>query len=449
MSGAMAYLLQPHKGLSASSASSSSLEQYDSPADYCRASLRRKPSLMTTKGDVKGLMSGIRIVELGHVLAGPFTTALCADFGAEVIKIEDPEQGDIMRSMGPSKNGRNFWWKVVGRNKKCVTINLKHPRGIALCRKILAEADALVENYRPGALDRLGLGHKALRELNPRLVIVSISGYGLTGPDASKSGYGRNAEGMSGLMHLIGEPDGPPLSPGLSVADTTSGLMGAFGLMMALYRRDAGGGPPATIDIGLFETLTRMLDWQIILYDQLGVVPKRSGAKYPIDGAFISNICQCADEKWVTVSGPAVSMRKALAVMDTPGLTEDPRFLTDGDLHRNAKTFGAILSDWVARQTRDEALRLLTLAGATCGPIYDVTDIISDPQYLARGGVATVPDPDFGSLRMVGIVPTIPEAPGKIKWTGPALGQHNREVFADLLQISDAELESLKLDGAI
>lgn len=403
----------------------------------------------TTQSAPPSMMSGLRIVELGHVLAAPFTTSLCADFGAEVIKVEDTAHGDMMRGLGPDKDGTKLWWKVSGRNKKCVTLDLKHPRGLQLCKQLIAKADAVVENFRPGVLQRLGLGHEEMRAVNPRLVIVSISGYGLTGPEAAKPGYGRIAEAFSGLMHLTGEPDGAPLNAGFSTADVTTGMMAAFGLMMALYRRDARGGEPVTIDLGLHETVSRMIDWQVILHDQLGLVPKRKGSKYPMEGAFITNACQDMNGKWMTLSGPAAAMRKALHAMDVPGLAEDPRFGTDEDLHRNVKDFDVLVVDWIRRRTRDEAIALLSKAGATCGPIYDVADIVADPQYQARGMIATVQDEDLGPVRMVGVVPTVPEAPGAIRWTGPDLGAHNAEVFGGLLGVGAEELEALRRDGVI
>jgi crotonobetainyl-CoA:carnitine CoA-transferase CaiB-like acyl-CoA transferase len=399
-----------------------------------------------TNTGLEDMLSGVRIVELGHVLAAPFTTSLFADFGAEVIKVEGPDQGDMMRGMGPDKDGVKLWWKVAGRNKKCVTLNLKDPRGLALCRRLIAEADAVVENFRPGVLAKLGLGHEDMRAVNPRLIIVSISGYGLTGPAAAKPGYGRIAEAYSGVMHLTGDPDGEPLTPGFSMADVTTGVMGAFALAMALYRRDARGGKPVTIDMGLHETVSRMIDWQVIMHDQLGVVPKRTGNKYPFSGAFITNVCKDRNGKWLTVSGPASVMRKLLGLL---GVADDPRFATDQELYRSVKAFDDLLVAWILRRTRDEALKLLEEAGATCGPIYDVADIVADPQYRERGLIATVDDEELGPVRMVGVVPRIPDAPGAIRWTGPARGQHNDEVLGGLLKIGKAELEALKRDGVI
>ncbi len=393
----------------------------------------------------ESLLSGVRIVELGHVLAGPFTTSLCADFGAEVIKVEDPGHGDMMRTMGPTKDGVKLWWKVTGRNKKSITLNLKHPRGLALCRQLIAKADAVVENFRPGVLQKLGLGHEDMRAVNPRLVIVSISGYGMTGPESHKPGYGRIAEAYSGMMQLTGEADGAPLTPGFSAADVTTGTMAAFGLAMALFNRERGG-PPTTIDLGLHETVSRMIDWQIIVHDQLGTVPKRSGSKYPMAGTFITNSCQDRHGKWLMVSGPAPIMRKALTLF---GVAGDPRFDTDEAIYSNERAFDAVLVDWVGQRTREEALQLLAQVGATCGPIYDVADIVNDPHYQARGTVATVQDQDLGPVRMVGVVPRIPEAPGAIRWTGPALGAHNAEIFGDLLQLAPSDIAALQQEGAI
>lgn len=397
----------------------------------------------------KGLLSGVRIIELGHVVAAPFTTSLCADFGAEVIKIEDPKNGDGLRKQGPEKHGKKLWWTVAGRNKRCITLNLKDPRGLDICRRLLATADALVENYRPGVLGRLGLGNDALRQLNPRLVVVSISGYGQTGPYAPRPGYGKVAEAMSGIAHLTGDPDGPPRPPGVSLADTTSGLMGAFGLMMALYNRDARAAAPATIDIGLFETLGRMLDWHIISHDQLGLVPKRSGGKMPIDGGILNNTYKTRDEKWMVMSASGVMIRNIIRKLPIPTLDTDARFLTDDDASRHVGDFDTIIAGWIALQLRDDAIRLLSATGATCGPVYDVADIIKDPQYLARGGVTSVADPALGTVRMVGVVPTVTELPGRIQWTGPALGEHTAEVLGSILEMPQKEIEVLKRDGVI
>lgn len=395
------------------------------------------------------LLTGVRIIELGQLVAAPFATSLCADFGAEVIKIEDPSQGDSLRKQGPEKDGQKLWWKVAGRNKKCITLNLKDPRGLTLCRRLLEGADALVENYRPGVLDRLGLGNAALRELNPRLIIVSVSGYGQTGPYSPRPGYGKVAEAMSGIVHLTGDPDGPPRPPGVSLADATSGLMAAFSLAMALHQRDVRGTPPATVDLGLHETLARMLDWQIIVHDQLGTIPLRNGGKMPIDGGMLNNTYKTADDKWLVMSASAAMMRKMIPAMGIPELGSDPRFLTDDDASRNVAAFDVIVAGWIALRTRDETMRTMSAAGATCGAVYDVRDIVADPQYLARGTVTTVEDGDLGAVRMVGVVPTVPDAPGSIRWTGPRLGAHNAEVLGDILGLSGQEIQALRVEKVI
>lgn len=395
------------------------------------------------------LLSGVRIVELGHVVAAPFTTSLCADFGAEVVKVEDPSQGDGLRKQGPVKSGQKLWWKVAGRNKKCVTLNLKDPRGLELCRRLIERADVLVENYRPGVLDRLGLGTTTLRKLNPKLIVVSISGYGHTGPSSHRPGFGKVAEAMSGVVHLTGDPDGPPRPPGVSLADTTSGLMGAFGLAMALFDRDARGADPADIDIALYETLARMLDWQVIVHDQLGLVPLRSGGKMPIDGGILNNTYRASDGRWLVMSASGPMMRKLIPVLAVPGLQADPRFASDDAASANTAAFDTIVAGWIAMHPRDIAIARLSEAGATCGPVYDVSDIVKDEQYLARDMVVRVEDPDLGPVRMVGVVPKVPSAPGSVRWTGPALGAHNDEVLGGILGIPAAELRTLRAEKVI
>lgn len=406
---------------------------------------------MNTQKDKSGLLSGLRIVELGHAVAVPFGTSILSDFGAEIIKVEDPKQGDMCRDFGPKKNGVGLWWKVTGRNKKCVTLNLKDPRGVELCKRLIATADAVVENYRPGVLKRLGLGNDVMRAIKPNLVITSVSGYGQTGPFSERPGFGKVGEAMGGVMNLTGETSGPPLAPGFSFADCCSGLFSALSTMMALYQRDALKGVAATVDIGLFEPIQRMIEWQVIVADQLGIVAKRSGAKFPLEGSGFSNSFPCLDGKWVMISAAsAVVVRRVLNAIDSGGtLAKDARFATDQALLGNLAELDKEAARWIARHDRETVIRRFTEVGAVCGPVYDAADIMADTQVLARDDVIEIDDPDLGKTRMVGVVPKVPEAPGSVRWAGPAMGAHNQEVFSGILGLSPAEIDGLRGAGVV
>ncbi|MFO1188310.1 MAG: CoA transferase [Alphaproteobacteria bacterium] len=406
---------------------------------------------MVTQKDKTGLLSGLRIIELGHAVAVPFGTSLLSDFGAEIIKIEDPTQGDMCRDFGPKKNGVGLWWKVTGRNKKCVTLNLKDPRGVDLCKRLIATADAVVENFRPGVLKRLGLGNDVLRSIKPDLVITSVSGYGQTGPFSDRPGFGKVGEAMGGVMNLTGEVNGAPLAPGFSFADCCSGMFSALSTMMALYHRDAMKGVAATLDIGLFEPIQRMIEWQVIVADQLGIVAKRSGARFPLEGSGFSNCFPCRDGKWVMISAASATVvRRVLNAIDTAGaLAKDPRFATDDALLKNLDGLDSEARTWIAARDRDPVITRFTEVGAVCGPIYDAADIMADPQVLAREDVIEIDDPDLGKTRMVGVVPKVPEAPGRVRWAGPALGAHNHEVFASILGLKAAEIDQLRAAGIV
>jgi len=404
---------------------------------------------MTNK-EKAGLLSGVRIIELGHAVAVPFGTSLLSDFGAEIIKIEDPKQGDMCREFGPKKNGVGLWWKVTGRNKMCVTLNLKDPRGVDLCKRLIATADAVVENYRPGVLKRLGLGNDVLRAIKPDLVITSVSGFGQTGPLSERPGFGKVGEAMGGVMNLTGEEGGPPLAPGFSFADCCSGLFSALSTMMALYHRDAKKGVAATVDIGLFEPIQRMIEWQVIVADQLGLVAKRSGARFPLEGAGFSNSFPCRDGKWVMISAASPPVvRRVLDAIDTGNLAKDPRFASDEALLGNLDALDAEARQWIGAHDRETVIAKFTQAGAVIGPVYDATDIMTDPQVLARQDVIEIDDPDLGRTRMVGVVPKVPEAPGRVQWAGPGLGAHNAQILGGILGLKPQEIDDLRKAGVV
>jgi crotonobetainyl-CoA:carnitine CoA-transferase CaiB-like acyl-CoA transferase len=388
----------------------------------------------------RGPLGGVRVLDVGHALAAPMAATLLGDFGAEVIKVERPDGGDAMRQLGASKDGVPLWWKVAARNKKSITLNITVPEGKDLLERLVEHADVLVENYRPGTLERLGLGWEHLHALNPRLVMLRISGYGQTGSRRLQPGFGRAGEAMSGLVQLTGFKDGPPVHVGYSLADTVTGLMGAYAVMMALYWR-AQSGEGQYIDLALYETLYRLIEWQVITYDQLGVVPVRDGNNFPFPlSSVLANVYRTRDDRWVTVSAAtAVVVRRVASMLGLP---------PDADLS-NVKSIDRRLAAWIAERSLDDVLAAFERADAVAAPVFDMEMIACDPTYQARGGIVTVDDPELGPVRMQGVVPALSRTPGSVKWSGPELGAHNAEVYGQLLKLSDVELDRLRQSRVI
>jgi crotonobetainyl-CoA:carnitine CoA-transferase CaiB-like acyl-CoA transferase len=388
----------------------------------------------------RGPLDGVRVLDVGHALAAPMAATLLGDFGAEVIKVERPDGGDAMRKLGASKDGAPLWWKVAARNKKSITLNITVPEGKDLLERLVGHADVVVENYRPGTLERLGLGWDRLHALNPRLVMLRISGYGQTGPRRLQPGFGRAGEAMSGLVQLTGFRDGPPVHVGYSLADTVTGLMGAYAVMMALYWR-AQSGEGQCIDLALYETLYRLIEWQVITYDQLGVVPSRDGNNFPFPlSSVLANVYRTRDDRWVTVSAAtAVVVRRVATMLGLP---------PDADLS-DVRSIDRRLAAWIAERSLDDVLAAFERADAVAAPVFDMEMIARDPTYQARGGIVTVDDPELGPVRMQGVVPALSRTPGSVKWSGPELGAHNGEVYGELLKLSDVELDRLRQSRVI
>ncbi len=399
----------------------------------------------------KCILEGVRILELATVVAGPFAGSLLADFGAEIIKVELPGQGDTIRYTGPQKNRVGLWWKVSGRNKKTITLDLRKPKGQEICKKLVSKCDALIENFRPGTLEKWNLGWEDLKKVNPSLILLRISGYGQTGPYSPRPGFGKAAEAMSGVMQITGHPDQEPISPGFSFADTVSGLTGAFALMTALYHRDGMGTKTGqVIDVALFESIYRLIEWQTVAYDQLGIIPKRNGARMAVPGsAWLINNYQTKDNKWVAISASnRPVLERVLKLMGGDQLLKDERF-SPKKIAQNLQELDAIANRWIKERTCDEVIRLFSEAEAVAAPIFDIKDIFEDPHYLAREDVLALDDPELGRLRMPGVMPKFPAMPGKIRWTGKGMGAFNKEIYGDLLGMTPAELEGLKAEGII
>ncbi len=377
-------------------------------------------------------LEGLRVVDCSTVIAGPRIAMYLGDFGADVIKVEHPKHGDDTRHMGAERDGVSMYWKLVSRNKRCVTLNLSSPDGQALARKLFATADVLIENFRPGTLERWNLAPDTLRADNPKLVIVRVTGFGQDGPYASRPGFATLAEAMSGLASITGEPGGPPLLPPIALADEVTGLVGTWATLAALYHRDAKDGTGQVIDLSLYESLMQLLGPLPLAWDQLGFQQERMGSRLPY--ATPRNAYRCKDGRWVGLS--ATAQRVAMRLFDAigrPELKDDPRFATNRDRLAHADTLDAIIAEWMSGHTRDEALAAFAEHDAALAPIYDVSEFMDDPHVRARGSIATVDDAEWGPVRMQGVHPRMSATPGRIATTGPSRqGEHNDEVYGEL-----------------
>jgi crotonobetainyl-CoA:carnitine CoA-transferase CaiB-like acyl-CoA transferase len=408
-----------------------------------------------------GPLAGLVVVDLSTIVSGGTVTSMLADFGADVVKVEHPRGGDPLRSWGPFVAGQSVWWKVMARNKKSVTLDLSRPRGQDLLVELAKRADVLVENFRPGTLERWNLSPDRLRAANPRLVVLRVSGFGQTGPYRRRPGFGTVAEAMSGVVAISGFPDSPPLAPPMPLADEVAGLMGAFAVLAALRARDAGasrppvppqrddaGGSGQVIDISLYEPLFRLLVPHITQYTALGIAARRTGNHFP--DAAPRNLYRTADGGWIAVSATSQRVFERLAAaIGRPDLVTDERFRDNPARVRNHEALDAVLADWFGARGEAEALTRLEEAGAVAGPVYDVPRILADPHYAAREDIATVRDPEAGELRMPGIVPKFSATPGTLRHAGPALGAHNAEIYGGLLGLDEAELGRLRTEGIV
>ena len=398
-----------------------------------------------------GPLSSLRVVEIGQLLAGPFVGSRLADFGAEVIKVEPPGTGDPMRQWGHHAfEGTRLWWATLSRNKKSVTANLRDPRGQDLVRRLVAEADALIENFRPGQLERWGLGPEALHAINPRLIIVRVSGYGQTGPYADRPGFASVGEAMGGIRHINGFPDRAPPRFGISLGDTLTALFAFEGLMMALYWRDAGGGGRGqVVDASIVESCFAMLESTLPEYDKLGVVRGRSGTGLP--NIAPSNLYQSGDGDWIVIAANIDPMfRRLCQAMDRPELATDPKYVDHVSRGTNGAELDALIGEWTRTLPTAELMRRLDANGVVCGPIYTIADIVRDPHFQQRGMVRRIPDPRFGELAVAGVAPKLSETPGDIGWLGPGTpGSHNDEIWRGRLGLSEDELGRLRADGVI
>lgn len=398
-----------------------------------------------------GPLDGLRVIELGTLLAGPFSGRLLGDMGAEIIKVEAPGKPDPLRDWGHARyEGRSLWWPVQSRNKKCVTINLRVEQGQEILRGLLQQSDVVTENFRPGTLERWNLGYDRLCEINPRVILVRISGYGQTGPYAERAGFASVAEAMGGIRYINGFPDEPPPRTGISLGDSLAAMFGVQGLLAAIYERDvAGSGRGQVVDVSLMEASFALLESAVPEYDRLGIVRQPSGTS--LKGVAPSNIFKSKDDLWVVIAANQDNVfRRLCDAIGRSELKDDPRFSTHLARGEHGEEIDGIIADWAKQLTAAEIDHILNEAGVICGPIYTIADIFEDPQFQARDMLLEHEDPGFGTFIGPGVVPKFSRTPGRVRWSGTwDEGSHNQEILGGLLGLTSDELEALKADGVI
>ena len=401
--------------------------------------------------DSPGPLAGVRVIELGALLAGPFAGRLVADLGADVIKVEPPDRPDPMREWGQEKyQGRALWWPVASRNKRSITLNLRTERGQALLLELVAKSDAVVENFRPGTLERWGLGYDRLREVNPGIVVVRVSGYGQTGPYAQRAGYAAAAEAMGGLRYINGYPGQDPPRTGISLGDSLAGMFAAQGLLAALYQRDVtGSGTGQVVDVSILESCFALLESAAPEFDLLGRIRRPSGTRLP--GVAPSNVFHASDGKGVVIAANQDSVfRRLCGVMGRPDLADDPRYATHGARAENQDELEAHIAAWAAERTATEITDALNAQGVVCGPIYTIEDIFADPHVKEREMLVEHEDPELGTFTGPGVLPRFSSTPGGVRWTGRwEMGADNPAVFAELLGLDERDLDRLAGEGVI
>lgn len=409
---------------------------------------------MKSTTPVEGPLSGMRIVELGHFVAAPFCTRILADLGAEIIKVETPSRGDPVRTWGEMVDGKSLWWSVHGRNKKSVTLNLKHPDGIVLAKRLIETADGVVENFKPGQLERWGLGPDVMAAINPACTLVRISGYGQTGPYKDLAAFGVIGEAMGGLRHLTAFPadqsDLPPARTGVSLGDMVTGFYAAIGLLSAMFAKKSPADKGRVVDVALTESVFTLLEGCLTEYGKLGMIRQPTGSTLPTNAP--SNAYPCKDGKWIVVAANSdVLFGKMMALIGRSDLAVDPRFGDNPGRVRDARELDAAISEWTQAMTGAEASNILKKADIPATRIYTIEDCVNDPQFQDRGMVQTVQDPNFGDVLHPGIVPRFDDAgpAGGIGWAGPDVGQHNSDVYGGLLGFSETDLQALQKEAVI
>ncbi len=395
--------------------------------------------------DNTGALKGLKVIELGQLIAGPFCGQLLGDMGADVVKIEPPGAGDPMRQWG--NGGHKVWWEVIGRNKRSVTANLRVPEGQNLARKLLADADIMIENFKPGTVEKWGLGPEDLHKINPRLIIVRMSGYGQTGPYSSRAGFGGIGEAMGGWRAIVGDPDRPPSRMGVSIGDTLAATYGCMGALAALRARE-NSGKGQVVDSALYEAVLQVMESLVPEYDVMGIVRQRSGSILP--GIAPSNVYRCADgEYMIGGNGDAIFARLA-ETMAQPELAKDPRYATHIARGENQRELDDLINAWTQTMTVDALEALMIEYSVPAGRVYTGKEMLADPHFAAREAIVAVDNPDFGKVRMQAPMPRLSETPSGIRRIAPRVpGEHNAEIYGERLGLDEAALAGLVERGVV
>lgn len=394
-----------------------------------------------------GALHNLRVIDASTVIAGPFAATLLADFGADVIKVEMPGTGDPGRGMGPHLEGKSLRWPTYGRNKKSLSLDLRQEEGKNIFLRLVAKSDLIIENFRTGTLDKWGLSYETLQKANPKIIVVRVTGYGQTGPNATLAGFGTPCTAFSGYTYISGHPEMAPVSPAISLADYVAGLYAAFAALMCVYHRDHHGeGQEA--DVSLYEGLFRMLEAFIAQYGALGIIQERTpdirGAACPV------GTWQSRDGKWlVLVCSTDKTFGYLAKAMGREDMIADPRYCTNAKRLENSEEVESIVAAWLAERAWADIKRILDDAGAPACLIYSMEDCFADPHYKARGNIVEVRHPEFGTIHMPGITPVLSKTPGAIKWTGPDIGEHNEDILKNLLGMNDGDIAVLKEKGVL
>lgn len=404
--------------------------------------------MSTAEESPTGPLAGIRVLDLATIYAGPLAAQLLGDFGADVVKIEHPRNPDGLRGHGPQKDGIGLWWKVVGRNKRTIGLDLSDAEGAAILLQLCETADVVVEGFRPGTLERWGLGYEELSAHNPGLILLRVSGFGQTGPYARRPGFGTLIEAMSGFAAMTGEPGGAPVLPPFGLADGIAGITAAMAAMIALYHRDARGGLGQVIDLAVLEPIVSVLGAQPIAYDQLGTIPSRTGNRSTNNAP--RNTYLTADGEWIAISSSATRIAERIVrLVGHPEIADEPWFRTGAGRAEHSDLLDSVVGSWIRARTRKEVLEAFEKAEATAAPVYDIADLAADPHIQERQTLLRVPDPDFGQVLMQNVIARLSGSPGSIRFTGRAAAMDTDDILGGELNIPRSRLAELRTRGIV